>query len=93
MSKTLEYKVSVEIVTRALKRTGAFTSSAPETRIGDILIEPSQRELFRELIRQEVKSEGFGIRRGSIPIDPHFTIHHITTALSELAGDVGTDDD
>ncbi|HYM75663.1 MAG TPA: hypothetical protein VE377_06760 [Candidatus Dormibacteraeota bacterium] len=93
MSKTLGYEGSVRIVTRALKRSGSFTLPAPETKIGDILIEPSQRELLRELIRQEVRSEGFGIKRASIPVDPHFTIHHITTAVSELAGDAGTDDD
>jgi hypothetical protein len=93
MSKSIGYATSVKIVEKALKRTGGFSSFEPQTKIGDILVESSQRELLRDLIREEVKSAGFGIKRRFIPVDPHVTIDHITTAVSTLAGDAGTDDD
>ena len=93
MPKKLEYQTSLGIVHKAVKLTGYHATLEPETKIGDVLVEPAQRELLRDLIRNEVKLAGFGIKRGSIPIDPHLTIAHITTALSDLAGDPGTDDD
>jgi len=93
MPKKLEYEKSLGIVERAVKRTGSSSALDRHTKLGDVLVESSQRELLRELIREEVRSAGFGIKRSSIPIDAHVTIDHITTAVSTLAGDPGTDDD
>jgi hypothetical protein len=93
MSTKLTYETSFQIITRALERTGESSPVEPHTRIGDILVEASTRELLRDMIRDEVKLAGFGIKRRAIPVDPHFTIDRITTAISNLAGDPGTDDD
>ena len=93
MSKKLGYEISLEIVRRALERAGESSPVASHTRIGDILTEPSERELLREMIRDEVKLAGFGIKRDAIPVDPYLTIERITAAVSTLAGDPGTDDD
>jgi len=93
MPKELGYEKSLGIVERAVKRTGSSSALDPHTKLGEVLGDQSQRELLRELIREEVRSAGFGIKRVSIPIDAHITIDHITTAVSTLAGDPGTDDD
>lgn len=93
MPNKLGYETTLTIVERALERSGARSSPAPHIKLGDLLAETSQRELLRELIREGVRSAGFGIKGSSIPVDPHITIDHITTAVSSLAGDPGADDD
>jgi hypothetical protein len=93
MAKKLDYGKSAQIVESALREIGGISSFDSTTRLGDLLATPAIRDAFRHRVKIRVRSEGFGIRWKSIPLDPHITVHHVTLALTGLAGDPGVDDD
>lgn len=93
MSRRLEYTTSVEMVRSALTKTSGPRSFSVDTVLGDLLGEQSQREVFRERLRDTVRAAGYGVRWKRIPVEPHITIHLLATTLTGLAGDPDVDDD
>ena len=73
MAKTLGYSASAKIVEAALRNTKGASSFAPNTRLGDVLVDPSEVECLRVYIRHEVRLAGFAIKSRSIPLEPDVT--------------------
>jgi hypothetical protein len=96
MAKKLTHASSVQIVQRALRAIREPLPLSSGTRLGEILLTPSEGELFRNHVQAAVKAEGFEIQREHIPTELDFTIEHVASAvcsLSGLAGNSGTDDE
>lgn len=93
VAKKLDRTRSAEIVEAAVRKTSGSASVSVTVSLGEVLPTPALREAFRVHIRNGVRSAGFGIKSKSIPLEPHFTIDHIVSSVTGLAGDPDVDDD
>ena len=93
MKKKLEYSKSAEIVEAAVRSIASPASLSGDDLIGNVVTSHALREVLRERIRDEVRSQGFGIKWKGIPLEPAVTIKSLVASLTDLAGDPGVDDD
>src|ERR1017187_6506414 len=92
-AKTLEHAKSAQIVEAAVRQTSRMASFSFSVPLAEVLPTPELREVLRANIRNGVRTAGIGIKAKSIPLEPHFTIDHIVSAVTGLAGDPSIDDD